>query len=380
ALGGENSYPSQLEQILNSRSQRQFKVINKGIPGIGSSHIAANLPAWIREYQPHIVIVMMGINDRNQLIPLDEITRKSSSFRFLLEMRVYKLGKWFMQSLKNRKNRQKAAQETSSPSLEEKTTAEKSGSSSKNPNILKAYIYSQKLIQEQNFSEAELILKQLKSTQQNTIPAHKISQTLAETLMAQNKTREFVSTIMIPHLRKNDQDSWLTTYLPELCRQNKGVSDIISGLQFLIEENATEVGLYEFMGACWGENGDQQKAEYWYKKADDLRPGRVNPVIRPYYLTVAETLLTSDARAIFMQYPLRNVTDIYPYLSPEYDLTKFYFIENKINFEEALKSSDYNNIFTDRFAGNFGHATAEGNRLIAENAAKVILKDIFHEH
>ena len=35
ALGGENSYPSQLERILNQKSSRiKFSVINKGVPAI----------------------------------------------------------------------------------------------------------------------------------------------------------------------------------------------------------------------------------------------------------------------------------------------------------------------------------------------------------
>ena len=40
ALGGRDSYPSQLEEMLNQKSsERKFKVINKGVP----SHLSGDL-------------------------------------------------------------------------------------------------------------------------------------------------------------------------------------------------------------------------------------------------------------------------------------------------------------------------------------------------
>jgi len=43
-----------------------------------------------------------------------------------------------------------------------------------------------------------------------------------------------------------------------------------------------------------------------------------------------------------------------------------------------LKKISYNDYFTDMFAGDFGHCTRKGNRLLAENIANVILKEYFH--
>ena len=53
------------------------------------------------------------------------------------------------------------------------------------------------------------------------------------------------------------------------------------------------------------------------------------------------------------------------------------FVDNEQLFKEALHHMPYSELFTDNFGGDFGHATPKGNRLLAENIANVILKEIF---
>ena len=43
-------------------------------------------------------------------------------------------------------------------------------------------------------------------------------------------------------------------------------------------------------------------------------------------------------------------------------------------------TGNYDDLFTDRFAGDFGHATKKGNRLIAENVAKHILNNVLESN
>jgi len=62
ALGGVNSYPSQLEEILNSKQKNiHFIVINKGIPNTGLNYISRHLNEYLEESQPNLVIMMSGI-------------------------------------------------------------------------------------------------------------------------------------------------------------------------------------------------------------------------------------------------------------------------------------------------------------------------------
>ena len=67
-LGGENSYPSQLEKILNERvGGPKFKVINQGLPAAPSQEIMDNFEPWLGKYSPDMVVSMMGANDRHPL-------------------------------------------------------------------------------------------------------------------------------------------------------------------------------------------------------------------------------------------------------------------------------------------------------------------------
>jgi hypothetical protein len=55
------------------------------------------------------------------------------------------------------------------------------------------------------------------------------------------------------------------------------------------------------------------------------------------------------------------------------------FVDNERVFKEALKKGEYRDYFSDTFAGDFGHCTEKGNRLLAENIANVILKEYFNK-
>ena len=84
--------------------------------------------------------------------------------------------------------------------------------------------------------------------------------------------------------------------------------------------------------------------------------------------------LTTDQgiSLVFLQYALRKT-----------DILKI-FIENKSviyisNYEisaDPQKQYDYEELFSDDFAGDFGHATTFGNRVIAENVAQQLLKNL----
>jgi len=90
-LGGENSYPAQLEKILNKKELGiQFKVINKGLAGTTSPSIMLKLPDYLEKYQPDMVISMMGVND-GEVLFLDSKNLYQSKSSFFLELRVFKL-------------------------------------------------------------------------------------------------------------------------------------------------------------------------------------------------------------------------------------------------------------------------------------------------
>jgi hypothetical protein len=49
-------------------------------------------------------------------------------------------------------------------------------------------------------------------------------------------------------------------------------------------------------------------------------------------------------------------------------------VDNKKVFKEAVNKSNYGDYFIDILGGNAGHCTNKGNKLLAENIARVILE------
>jgi len=90
ALGGENSYPFQLEQILATRyPDVRFEVINKGMVSKTSVDILAALEDNLRRYRPQLVIAMIGVNDPKLLLDKNSFAVRVRNF--LRHSRVFHL-------------------------------------------------------------------------------------------------------------------------------------------------------------------------------------------------------------------------------------------------------------------------------------------------
>ena len=93
------------------------------------------------------------------------------------------------------------------------------------------------------------------------------------------------------------------------------------------------------------------------------------------YRRLKEIVTQRRLKLVCVQYPLRQIGS----LKKLFDSTEgIIFVDNEKIFKEALKHDKYEDYFVDRFAGDFGHGTPKGNRLLAENVANVILKECFN--
>jgi len=77
---------------------------------------------------------------------------------------------------------------------------------------------------------------------------------------------------------------------------------------------------------------------------------------------------------VCVQYPLRSV-------NPLKKIFKGFtqgviFVDNEKIFKDAVAQEGYEAYFSDKFAGDFGHCTKKGNRLLAQNIANAIVKGI----
>ena len=70
ALGGADSWPSQLEDALNAGGGPTYAVVNGGIPGGTTAMILGAIEDHLDRYQPQLVVAMMGANEsENRAIP-----------------------------------------------------------------------------------------------------------------------------------------------------------------------------------------------------------------------------------------------------------------------------------------------------------------------
>jgi lysophospholipase L1-like esterase len=86
----EASYPGHLQRFLDEREPGAYSVMNLGIPGMSTSQVRAELPGWLQQYRPELLIVWCGVNNawnRTQATRT-EVGRWP---RFMMRSRLYRL-------------------------------------------------------------------------------------------------------------------------------------------------------------------------------------------------------------------------------------------------------------------------------------------------
>ena len=337
ALGGENSYPSQLERVLNeAKIGVNFKVINKGLPARQTTQIVALLEDNVKQFRPDIVVAMMGVNDVCLGPDATFLVRSIGIKRVYRGLRIHKVWKMLVQRLERR--------------------------------------YGNKNGFEQ-----------------------------------QNKTDEQE----VFYMEKRDIEYLRKLYTARGYRNEGGnLSQAICSLLELVQEYPQEYWTYFELGGCYRHIGDFVKSEAMYLKALELNP--YNPWIyggltvtyrslgkeeralsyeekekellllqyvsqtEKNYRAMQEKLSSKKIKLVCVQYPMRPVESLKLMLGSSNENVAF--VDNEKTFKEAVAKGRYEDYFSDSFGGDFGHCTPQGNRLLAENVADVILRQFFRKH
>ncbi len=101
------------------------------------------------------------------------------------------------------------------------------------------------------------------------------------------------------------------------------------------------------------------------------------------YKYIYNLLKGKKIKYVAMQYPTLDVQNIVNFFNLG-EQKNIIFVSNEKNFEKTLSTEKYEDYFVDnfgqrtgiRFRGDFGHTTAKGSKLIAENAANAIFKEL----
>ena len=132
--------------------------------------------------------------------------------------------------------------------------------------------------------------------------------------------------------------------------------------------------LYGGLVTCYEELHAYYSAEEYSRKADNLRLKYYNPKTLRNHRRLKEILDQKGIQLVCVQYPMRSIEPLKKMFN---DTGGIIFVDNEQIFKQVVREAGYNEYFTDNFAGDFGHCTPKGNRLLAENIVNIILKEYF---
>ena len=396
--GAKYSYPAQLERILNQKDIGiKFKVINEGVCSANSSFILSRLKENLDKYKPNMVITMIGLNDDFfNPVPYDE-SLKTKLKMFFTGLRMYKLAKVLKMNIMNRfagisvRGAGKTGKKSLAydrnflevKALEDSAMVLHSMGKAKQAEKLiqkalkigpgKAILYidlGEVYLSQKKFKKAEEAF--MEAIAREPTNAFYISK-LGYYYYTQERYKEaaeiYEDAIRVdPTFRDAYRD---LAHCYKVQRNFKKLEELCVRIERLSLKRAY---LYSILATGYSELGQADKAEKYYKKANDLRLQYYKPVTRHNYSKLKEFVIKKGIKLVCVQYPMRSVKP----LRKLFDSTKgIIFVDNEEVFKSALKHGRYEDYFIDYCGGEFGHATSKGNGLLAKNIADVISREYF---
>jgi len=370
ALGGRAAYPAQLEEALNRKNPGiKFKVLNKGVPGTNSARILSQLEENLDAYDPDMVVAMIGVNDA--VLAIYGNASGSKKNKWISSLKVCNLAGFICGNLINK--------------LKESGIDE----------IMK----TGKL-----WGVREAILKKALTALQGKEGYEELASIYVLEGDLNKAERCFKE-----YLKHYPLDSKAYGQLGWMNAVEKDLPEAEHCFKKFLETNSGNDWAYAELGLVYAEEGKNPEAEEAFKKAIDLNPDndrahnglarlyadtgrkeaaeeyfkktnrtweRCLPQLASNYLKIKEILDKRKIKLICVQYPMRNA-----------ELLKNIFegssgaiiVDNGKIFKEAVEKGTYGEYFIDKFAGDFGHCTEKGNRLLAENIADTIIKELSHK-
>ena len=434
AAGEKPFYPEELQNILStSLPNKKIAVFNEGVPSFSSKEILFNLEKNLNRYRPDIVTIMIGTNDWGSVRYEEFAGIKSSDF--LSNLKIYKLYKFLLKSVQDKLIKTAFAVPENVNLIELGNDSLKRGQINMakdyfekalqiNPNNDQAYFglgmvfynygerdkgvsyFKKAIIFNPNNYEAYIKLgegggeevsydKKIWYLQQAIKIKPKISQTYLSLANVYNYVR-----INKQRLETLNQDLQTDSNSYNLLLNKQLLETLNQGLQidphsyvllmalatYYVEENRITDAIASINKAFISSGAKpkpldiQLLAELYKSQGKTKEAGEVlslvtksSGTLAKNYLTIADILKKRGIILVAVQYPMR---DIFPLKIILKD-TDAVFVDNERSFKERLAKYGPEKYFLDRFGGDFGHMTAEGHRIVAENIADLLLKQIF---
>jgi Flp pilus assembly protein TadD len=392
----QRQYPRFLEDSLNRKTKgMKFSVIDKGVAGTNSTAILSMLGRNIKEYDPQMIVIMMGINETENTVPWGRTT--TGIWSLLERSRVYRVGMILHTDIAARLR-----------ALRHDKTGPRSGNSeaqiqqAEAGNAEALTRRGELLINQGRDSEAEQVLREAVRRYPNDSGA--LGQ-LGRLLFHTQREAE-CEKVFRRELTLTDTD-WEAYYAlgqyavgrhdldeaEKMFTQALRVKPIpftytnLAGIYKLkgqagraekllnegLEAHGRSDGLLGAVGLECMQKRDPGGAEEMFLRAEEIRRSTINPVLYANYREIAGIILKKDIKLVCMQYPMRNIEPLRMMMD---GYTGIIFVDNEKPFKELLSTVHMDEVFTDQFAGDFGHCHDRGNALIADHLADIILSEV----
>jgi tetratricopeptide (TPR) repeat protein len=354
---GENSYPSQLEKVLNQRNIGiKFSVINKAVVLSDSSYIVAHLEENLNRYKPDMVTIMTGINDID--IKYYEGIPAANTLLFN-KLRIYRFSKIIWIHILNK------IRNTASDKLRE---TERNSKLRFHLLDIELKTFYPRLIRNSTLNE-DLLKKAIELNPRNDIAYCALGWLYRD----QGKYPQAES-FFKKALEANPINFYAYFGLGSIYRSQGKYPQAEETFKKAIELNPLNDRWHGALAALYQEIGEYASAQESLKKAEGIRAKYYNSMTWHNYQEVKRILDKRGIKLVCLQYPVRSIEPLKKIFEDEKGVI---FVDNERIFKDALKKTSYKEYFTDMFGGDFGHCTRKGNRLLAENIANVILKEPF---
>ncbi|MEN8181235.1 MAG: GDSL-type esterase/lipase family protein [Myxococcota bacterium] len=344
---GETSYPELLQQELDrSHLGPSFRVINAGFSGVHSIALANRLPELIRTHEPQMVIAMVGINDPFYFEETETLALPVEVQVVLLRSRVYKLVRLLALNLRQ--------QLSGGARAERIRDAEHwADYSRRHQDAWQRWVRGER-------DDHEVRLRGLIAMARDA---------------GRTTDGEVAGAIDLP-------DAYLHSYFDNHLA--------LSRIYLTSGRGAEAVALYEaalefhphieFFHRALSElhrTLDQPELAERHRAAARAMAGRqVFGITRDSLNRMGSLLEEEGIVFVAMQYPLRSVDTLRFMLGGRAEAI---YVENETVFRKAVAERGYNALFVDRVAGDFGHCSEEGNRLIAQNLVATVFEPMFSQ-
>jgi len=426
ACGGNESYPAQLETILNSYGLGiKFSVINKGIPGTSTKFISEQIEGYLEKYRPNMVITMMGINDQDQEYNQSLVRLKTPNRTFIDNFKIVKAARLLAKRIRSPFMKEKCDISNSPITLNQSdfvlikdpknnsnafsaqsVNARGGGSTDNkvNPILIDKYVkLRDSYLSRGKYKELEAVYRKLiKLDPQNyyfhvnlgwnLVILEKLDQAVLKEedaikirpgedtaynalgfIYLNQKKYAQAERMFLKVIEINPKNNKAYVDLGQCYLYQKKYSQAAEIYAKGIAENPRNDRVCGGLAITYNSLGNLLKASRYFKEANETRERFYLSTTVANYRKLAGILRKDSVKYICMQYPMRSVIPLKNILA---EYPEVVFVDNEKIFKDSVKKEGYTNYFADLFAGDFGHCTPKGNRLLAENLATVISREV----